>query len=109
MYPKCDSLTNNMCKSFNSVILDSREKPVIHLVEDLWLYLMRKFQSCKDQMMKSEDELCKVIRKKLEKNINDSGNWMSTWVGDDNFEVHCGAMQFIFDVANKSCTVGGGT
>ena len=54
--------------------------------------------------MKSEDELCKVTRKKLEKNINASGNWMSTWVGDDKFEVHCGAMQFIVDVADKSCT-----
>ena len=104
VYPKCDSLTNNMCESFNSVILDSREKLVIHLVEDLRLYLMRKFQSCKDQMMKSEDELCKVTRKKLEKNINASGNWMSTWAGDDKFEVHCGAMQFIVDLADKSCT-----
>ena len=48
VYPKCDSLTNNTCESFNLVILYSREKPVIHLVEDLRLYLMRKFQSCKD-------------------------------------------------------------
>ncbi|KAK9986246.1 hypothetical protein SO802_031197 [Lithocarpus litseifolius] len=104
VYPKCDSLTNNMCESFNLVILDSREKLVIHLVEDLRLYLMRKFQSCKDQMMKSKDELCKVTRKKLEKNINSSGNWMSTWAGDDKFEVHCGAMLFIVDLIDKSFT-----
>ena len=32
--------------------------------------------------MKFEDELCKVTRKKLEKNINVSGNWMSTRASD---------------------------
>ena len=33
-------------------------------------------------MMKFEDDLCKVTRKKLEKNINVSGNWMSTRASD---------------------------
>ena len=50
-------------------------------------------------MMKFEDELCKVTRKKLEKNINVSGNWMSTRASDichsyclkknSNFDILC--------------------
>ncbi|XP_027150479.1 uncharacterized protein LOC113750733 [Coffea eugenioides] len=32
-YPKCDILLNNLCKCFNSKIVDAREKPIIEMME----------------------------------------------------------------------------
>ena len=30
---KCDAITNNLCESFNSYILEVREKPIVGLLE----------------------------------------------------------------------------
>uniref|UniRef100_A0A2N9HNE0 CCHC-type domain-containing protein n=1 Tax=Fagus sylvatica TaxID=28930 RepID=A0A2N9HNE0_FAGSY len=38
---KSDALLNNMCECFNSKIIEARQKPIISLVEDIRLYLMR--------------------------------------------------------------------
>ncbi|KAK3212641.1 hypothetical protein Dsin_017347 [Dipteronia sinensis] len=38
----CDMLCNNICKVFNSVILQARDKPVIMLMEMIRVYLMKR-------------------------------------------------------------------
>ena len=32
---KCDILLNNLCESFNSIILDAREQPIIGMLETI--------------------------------------------------------------------------
>ncbi|RYQ95183.1 hypothetical protein Ahy_B08g090243 isoform B [Arachis hypogaea] len=34
-WSKCDTLVNNMCEVFNSVIVDAREKPIVSMLEDI--------------------------------------------------------------------------
>ena len=49
---KSDALLNNMCECFNNKIIEVRHKPIINLVEDIRLYLMRKFQYNREGILK---------------------------------------------------------
>jgi hypothetical protein len=62
---KSDALLNNMCEYFNSKIIEARQKPIINLVEDIILYLMRKFQYNREGILKIQSELCPLGRKSL--------------------------------------------
>ncbi|WVZ20267.1 hypothetical protein V8G54_007589 [Vigna mungo] len=41
--PACDTLVNNICEGFNSVILEAREKPIITMLEEIRSYLMKSW------------------------------------------------------------------
>ncbi|GMY12202.1 hypothetical protein FCV25MIE_07441 [Fagus crenata] len=62
---KSDALLNNMYECFNSKIIEAREKPIISLMEDIRLYLMRRFQHNREGILKIQSELCPKIRKKV--------------------------------------------
>ncbi|XP_062075862.1 uncharacterized protein LOC133779988 [Humulus lupulus] len=40
---KCDMLLNNLCESFNTAILDARQKPIITLLEKIRYWLMSRY------------------------------------------------------------------
>ncbi|XP_014492603.1 uncharacterized protein LOC106755020 [Vigna radiata var. radiata] len=40
---KCDTLVNNMSEGFNSVLVSTRSKPIITLLEEIRLYLMQRW------------------------------------------------------------------
>ncbi|XP_012845746.1 PREDICTED: uncharacterized protein LOC105965720 [Erythranthe guttata] len=48
-YPRCDMLLNNGCESFNSSILEAREKPIVSMLEWIMEYLMTKLQKNRDR------------------------------------------------------------
>ncbi|GMY06045.1 hypothetical protein FCV25MIE_01284 [Fagus crenata] len=79
---KSDALLNNMCECFNSKIIEAREKPIISLVEDIRLYLMRKFQYNREGILKIQFELCPKIRKKIFKLKQGSYKWEVAWAGE---------------------------
>ncbi|CAL8097287.1 unnamed protein product [Prunus armeniaca] len=37
---KCDMLMNNLCEAFNRSIMDARDKPILTMLERIWLYIM---------------------------------------------------------------------
>lgn len=49
---KCDVLVNNMSKTFNSVIIKARKKPIVTLVEEIIGYLMEKWETNRNKMDK---------------------------------------------------------
>ncbi|KAL0302812.1 UNVERIFIED_CONTAM: hypothetical protein Sangu_3076200 [Sesamum angustifolium] len=51
-YSKCDILLNNLCESFNSSILEAREKPILTMLEWIREYLMVKMQQNRDRAAK---------------------------------------------------------
>ena len=56
---KSDALLNNMCECFNSKIIETRQKPIINLVEEIRLYLMRRFQYNREGILKA---LVKIVK-----------------------------------------------
>jgi hypothetical protein len=101
---KSDALLNNMCECFNSKIIEAREKPIISLVEDIRLYLMRRFQYNREGNLKIQSELCSKIRKKVFKLKQGSNKWEVAWARELLFEVKDFFESFTIDLNEKSCT-----
>ncbi|KAG8362823.1 hypothetical protein BUALT_BualtUnG0033400 [Buddleja alternifolia] len=55
-FPKCDMLLNNLCESFNSSILEAREKPILTMLEWIRKYLMISLTENRDKAKKRWDD-----------------------------------------------------
>ena len=64
---KCDMLLNNLCESFNAAIIGARDKPILSMLEDIRVYLMRRLNARRQYMERWIGEICpnafKVLRK----------------------------------------------
>nr|GMD05794.1 uncharacterized protein LOC109190596 [Ipomoea batatas] len=56
-FPKTDLLLNNLCESWNGIILNFRDKPVLSMCEKLRIYLMTRMQK------KTEKALRVILRR----------------------------------------------
>ena len=54
-WPKCDVLLNNLCESFNSKIVDARDKSILTMSEMIRRYLMKRIPRNRDTMLKNSD------------------------------------------------------
>ncbi|KAM3218093.1 hypothetical protein P3L10_022622 [Capsicum annuum] len=67
-FSKCDVLLNNLCESFNSVLLHVRDKHIWTMIESIRIYLMSRLQKNRAKMMKYYRRIYSRIIVKLEKN-----------------------------------------
>ncbi|XP_070672426.1 uncharacterized protein [Malus domestica] len=72
-YLKCDMLLNNLCESFNVVILVPRQKPIVTMLLLIHILLMKRIQMRRDIMVNKVGDLCPKIKKKLEEAKIQSG------------------------------------
>ncbi|XP_016200246.1 uncharacterized protein LOC107641265 [Arachis ipaensis] len=106
-WSNCDTLVNNMCEVFNSVIVDAREKPIVSMLEDIRVYIMRRWADNRDRIIEYPREVLPRIRIKVEKQADASGKWVSTYAGRDKYEVtsiHGGKEKFVVDLKNHECS-----
>lgn len=78
---------NNMCKVFNGVVLDSRNKPIISMLEDIRQYVMQRIVVKRDYANKWNGEYGPNIVAKIEIERQRCAKWLVEWNGDENFEV----------------------
>ncbi|XP_028097752.1 uncharacterized protein LOC114297512 [Camellia sinensis] len=76
---KSDILDNNMCESFNSLILEARGKTIIPLLEDIRCILMKRLQVRKEVMRAYTGPICPNIQQTLEKRKEDACNCIAMW------------------------------
>ncbi|XP_050150570.1 uncharacterized protein LOC126625551 [Malus sylvestris] len=86
-HTQCDILLNNLCESFNSFILRSRDKPIITMLETIRVLLMKRIWLRRDAMRKDKGAICPKIQKKLKEYKLKSSHTVATWSGGENFEV----------------------
>ncbi|WVZ07385.1 hypothetical protein V8G54_020731 [Vigna mungo] len=105
-YCRCDVLINNLTESFNSTILLARDKPIITMMEWIRTYIMKRFATLREKAMTYVGVVMPRPRKRLDKEIEKSGNWIPTWAGVEKFEVTHGFTmdKFVVDLSNKSCS-----
>ncbi|XP_073138092.1 uncharacterized protein [Henckelia pumila] len=84
---KSDVLVNNISESFNSFILEDREKPIISMLEGIRTKLMRKTQERKAGMEKYPGKICPNILKKIEKCQDISRSCFPIYSGDLEYQV----------------------
>jgi len=51
-------MVNNMSKGFNSTILDARSKPIISMMEEIQIYLMKRWASNRKKISTFEGTIC---------------------------------------------------
>lgn len=66
VHQACESVENGYFESFNSVIMDSRKKPIISMLEDIRIYVMQRMvkMQVKDQGL-DRLNICPEMRDKL--------------------------------------------
>lgn len=106
--PKCDVLVNNMNEAFNKAILDAREKPIVSMLEDIRTYFMKRWAANRTRMNGFKGSILPNIKKRLDREANNSSRWVPTWAGDERFEVYDGHERFSVDLRFKSVIVESG-
>ncbi|KAF7814573.1 Sporozoite surface protein 2 [Senna tora] len=83
----CDALLNNMSETFNSVIVDFREKPILIMLEAIREYLMNIWADYRRKITTHQESVLPRIKARLEKQVDMSRKWIPQWSGDEIFEV----------------------
>ncbi|GMY19683.1 putative Mutator transposable element [Fagus crenata] len=100
----CDMLLNNLAETFNSYILEARDKPIITMLEIIRQKLMKRFHNKRDERQ-YESNICPRIKAKLEKSKDAARDYIVRIGGVKTFEVDLMyGSRFVVDLGNKSCT-----
>lgn len=67
-----------MNETFNSVILDARDKPIMSILEDIRTYFMGRWADNRKQIQNFQGVVLPKIKKRLEREGDDSGRWIPT-------------------------------
>lgn len=103
-FVRSDLTVNNICETFNSYVLNSRDKPIIHLLEDIRKSIMVRLHDIAQMLEKSVDVICPKIRKKLYEIDSQTRYCRLLPAGDGKYEVsHC-RRTYIVDLAAKKCS-----
>ncbi|KAL5727577.1 hypothetical protein ACHQM5_000759 [Ranunculus cassubicifolius] len=86
----CDSVENNMCETFNGVIVEARALKIIDMLEDIRRYITRRMQLKLKEIMTWDSSVCPRILKKMEKLEENYGQWRVQLHGATHFEVNNG-------------------
>ncbi|XP_014496774.1 uncharacterized protein LOC106758355 [Vigna radiata var. radiata] len=103
----CDSLDNNICEAFNSVIVLARGKPIITMLEEIRLYLMKHWATNRTKVAAMEFTICPKINTMLMEESNLFRYWIPSWSGRKLFEVrHVAVMsnKFTVDLESQKCS-----
>ena len=64
-----------MCETFNDVILEARCKPIISMLEEIRVYVMKRLVAKREYVKKWKTDFAFRILEKLEKTKRLSGMW----------------------------------
>ncbi|KAJ4845159.1 hypothetical protein Tsubulata_018439 [Turnera subulata] len=103
---RCELLLNNLAESFNALILEARDKPIITLMESIQRLLMLRFVKKKKLIKENKEKLCLRIMKKLEKAKKDSTACIVIPGGHgQQFEItHSYGSKAVCDIREMTCT-----
>nr|XP_027085091.1 uncharacterized protein LOC113707127 [Coffea arabica] len=85
----CDILVNNMCESFNAVILKARSLPIISMLQTIYLYLLKRMERNREAMSKHEGLLCPAIFEILEKAKQEQCMCIASYAGTMKYQISC--------------------
>ncbi|XP_039138992.1 uncharacterized protein LOC120276335 [Dioscorea cayenensis subsp. rotundata] len=109
---QCDVIDNNMCETFNGVLVETRAKPIISMLEDIRKYVMNRIVVKREYALKWDFDLGPNIVAKLEKERNKCAKWHIEWNGATSHEVSCDDIlsqvkeSYVVGLPNRSCSCG---
>nr|GLL44800.1 uncharacterized protein LOC109172155 [Ipomoea trifida] len=104
-FPKCDLLLNNLCESWNSCILNFRDKPVQTMCEKIKIYLMTRMQKNRDNMRNHSSMVCPKILKLIEDGKDKCARFTAYKVVDGIYQVDDDNFKpFKVDLSKRECS-----
>ncbi|RYR20290.1 hypothetical protein Ahy_B03g065405 [Arachis hypogaea] len=106
-FPRVDTLVNNMCECFNSVIVEAREKPIVSMLEDIRVYLMNRWSDNRQSIVTYAGKILPKINKKIEREFDKGGEWLAIYAGRDKYEVSSSQgnrAKFVVDLNLHECS-----
>ncbi|XP_039113801.1 uncharacterized protein LOC120249377 [Dioscorea cayenensis subsp. rotundata] len=109
---KCDVIDNNMCETFNGVILESRSKPIITMLEDFRQYVMIRIAVKRQFALKWKNSCGPNILARIEKERKKTSKWQVEWNGGASHEVFRDDLMqharegYVVMLACQSCSCG---
>ncbi|XP_043705494.1 uncharacterized protein LOC122655357 [Telopea speciosissima] len=101
---KSDHITNNMTESLNNWIGDVRSKPILSLIDEIRVKLMRRFYKRYSHAMKQEGIVTPSVQKII-RSINEQARDCNPMQASDyEFEVLEGRTQFVVHLQNRTCS-----
>ncbi|XP_030925924.1 uncharacterized protein LOC115952789 [Quercus lobata] len=100
----CDCLANNLSESFNAMILEVRDNPILAMLEWIRVRLMTKQYKKMRGIAKYTGKVCPNIQDKLEKLKHESIPFSATPAGSFMYEVDNGRERHVVDLAKKACS-----
>ncbi|XP_016167990.1 uncharacterized protein LOC107610454 [Arachis ipaensis] len=101
---KVDTLVNNMFESFNSTIVDAREKPIVTMLEKIRVKLMTRWAENRKLAQNYSGTILPRIRLRLEKRSRSAGEWRPYWSTAQKYEVVNGLDKFAVDLGSHECS-----
>jgi len=65
-----------MSEGFNSTILNARSKPIISMMEEIWIYLIKRWTSNRKKISTFEGTICPRIKKRREEEAKKTKYWL---------------------------------
>nr|KYP71449.1 hypothetical protein KK1_010708 [Cajanus cajan] len=87
-------------------ILLGRDKPIIKMFEWIRVYIMNRFAALNEKLGRYKGNVMPKPRKRLDREIEKSGNWLASWCNVSKFEVTHMARRdrFVVDLKAHSCS-----
>ncbi|XP_019197949.1 PREDICTED: uncharacterized protein LOC109191752 [Ipomoea nil] len=101
---KCEIVDNNLSEAFNNTLLKARSKPIVSMLEDISVGMMKRIGAKKSSVEKWNGQFGSFIMKKLNDNILESVGWEVDFNGDDGYEIKKGKHQFKVSSQRRSCS-----
>ena len=89
---------NNISEAFNGTIIEARDKLIITMLDWIKVYLMIRFAKMKAKGFAYKGKVYLKPLKRLEKEIENFGKWITMWVGAQKFEVRIYLDNFVVDL-----------
>ncbi|XP_021810136.1 uncharacterized protein LOC110753530 [Prunus avium] len=104
-HSKCDLLLNNLCESFNSCILDSRDKSILTCLERIRVYIMLRMANRRIACMVWRHPVGPRIFKITEKNKLGASQCIPRLAGESKYQVsHMYEGEYVVDLKAKTCS-----
>ena len=98
-----DCLANNLNESFNAMILEARDKPILAMLEWIRVRLMTKQYKKMKGIAKYTRKVCPNIQDKQKKLKHESIPFSATLASSFMYEVDNGRERHVVDLVKKAC------
>ncbi|XP_074313802.1 uncharacterized protein LOC141648997 [Silene latifolia] len=103
---KSNMLTNNMCESFNAVLKEVRDKPILTMMEWIRRYVMKRHYEKREGVKVFDGKVMPYVDKFLKWAKNEA-DCCDVWASSNfSFEVMYMSKEYVVDLSTQTCTCG---